>query len=271
MSRDGDLPLTGRVALVTGGSRGIGAAITTHLAGLGATVAINFVDRVGPARELRDRLLAMGHTVSLHRADLSQPDECEALVEAVGETHGGLTIVVHNAAAAVYRPLPETTLAQWQFAQDTNCRSTWLLAKFALPYLRNRPGARFLSVTNASTTKIMPGAGAFAAAKSGLETLTEYLSNELAPPGIVANCVRPGLVRTRVFEVKPELERAAAHERAVTPWPGGRTTTPEDVAGVIGLLCRDEAGWIVGQTITVDGGYHLWGSLVADSEAGSPS
>lgn len=259
-------PLQGRIALVTGGSRGIGAAITRKLAAWGATVAVNYVDRSGPARALADELSAQGITVSLHRADLSEADQVEQLLAEVGERYGDLHVLVHNAAAAAYAPLAEATLRQWQFVHETNSRACWLLARHAVRWMAGRPDARFLTLTNSSTTRVIPNAGLFAAAKAGLETLTEYLAYELAPHGIVANCVRPGLVRTGVFRTRPDFEDAARRETAASPWPQRRTTTVEAVADAVALLCLPEAGWIAGQTICVDGGQRLWGGIVPSAD-----
>jgi NAD(P)-dependent dehydrogenase (short-subunit alcohol dehydrogenase family) len=254
-------PLAGKVALVTGGSRGIGAGITRKLAAWGATICINYVDRSGPAKALAAQLEEQGTQVTLHRADLSDPESIERLMDGIGALHDDLHILVHNAGATAFSTLEDATLAQWQFVQDTNSRSTWLLAKHALPLMRERDGARYITITNSTTTRIIQRAGLFAAAKAGMEALTEYLSYELAPYGIVANCVRPGLVQTAVLDVRPDFAHGVRHERAVSPWQDGQTTTVENTADVVAMLCQPEASWIAGQTITVDGGYRLWGGL----------
>jgi NAD(P)-dependent dehydrogenase (short-subunit alcohol dehydrogenase family) len=254
-------PLKGRVALITGGSRGIGAGITRKLASWGCKVCVNFVDRVGAAKKLQEELAAQGVEISLHQADISQPAEIAEMFESIKQLHGGLNILVQNAAATKFAKLEEATLADWQFVQDTNSRATWLMAKHAVELMKGRPGARFITITNSTTTRIVPRGGLFAAAKASLETLTEYLSYELAPHGIVANCVRPGTVRTDVLKVRPDFEREALHELAISPWKGERMTTVENSADVVAMLCQDEADWIVGQTISVDGGYQLWGGL----------
>lgn len=264
-------PLNGKVALVTGGSRGIGAAITRKLAAWGATLCVNYIDRSGPAKKIAAELEEQGTKVTLHRADLSDPKEIESLIDEISSQHGDLNILVHNAAATKFTTLEQATLEQWQFVQDTNSRSTWLLAKHALPLMSGRAGARFITITNSTTTRIIPRAGLFAAAKAGLEALTGYLSYELAPYGIVANCVRPGLVQTDVFKVRPDFEHGVTHELAITPWPDGRTTTVENSADVVALLCLEEASWIAGQTITVDGGYRLWGGSSIRRSPSAPS
>ncbi len=254
-------PLQGKVALITGGSRGIGAGITRKLASWGCKVCINYVDRPGPARELQKELQALGVEASVHQADLSQPEEIEALLASVGKLHGGLDILVANAAATKYAMLEQASLSDWQFVQDTNSRATWLLAKHAIPLMRDRDGARFITITNSTTTRVSPKVGLFAVAKAGVETLTEYLSYELAPYGIVANCIRPGFVKTDVLRVRPDYAYREKQELSISPWGPERMTTVEDTANAVALLCQPEAAWIAGQTITVDGGYRLWGGL----------
>lgn len=254
-------PLKGKVALVTGGSRGIGAGITRKLASWGCTVCINYVERHVPARQIAAELSDQGVDASLHCADISVPSEIERLIDDIGTRHGRLDILVQNAAANKFSPLESGTLGQWKFVQDTNARSTWLLAKHAVPLMEGRHGARFITITNSTPHRIIQNAGMFAAAKAGLEALTAYLSYELAPFGIVVNCIRPGLVRTGVFKVRPDFEFAVDHERAVSPWGAERTTTVEDCGNAVAMLCLDEAGWIAGEVITLDGGYRWWCNL----------
>lgn len=258
-------PLKGKVALVTGGSRGIGGAISRKLAAWGATVCINYVERDRSAKGIAAELARNGSSVSLHRFDVSVPADIEKMMEEIATQYGDLHILVHNAGATKFTLLENAELNHWQFSQDTNSRSTWLLAKYAIPLMRGRPGARYITITNSSNVKIIPRAGLFAVGKAGMEVLTRYLSYELAPYGIVVNCVRPGLVKTAVFRVRPEFNRGMKHELSISPW--GRTTTVQDAADVVAMLCLDEAGWIVGQIITVDGGFHLWGARRVGAES----
>lgn len=261
-------PLVGRVALVTGGSRGIGEGITRKLADWGATVAINFVDRRVPAKELAAELADKGTKTSLHRADLSDPAAITRMMGEIEQEHGELNILVHNAGATKFAHFLDASIEQWDFVMNTNARSTWLLAQAALPLMKDRPGGRFITITNSMNQKVSPRAGLFAAAKSALEMTTQYLSYELAQHGIVTNCVRPGLVRTAVFNVRPDFENRVAQEQSITPWKGGLMTTPENSADVVAMLCLDEASWIAGQIITVDGGYKWWGSIGRRAHAG---
>jgi NAD(P)-dependent dehydrogenase (short-subunit alcohol dehydrogenase family) len=256
-------PLKGKVALVTGGSRGIGAGISRKLAAWGCKLCINYVDRHGPAKKIAAELASQGVEVSLHPADLSVPSEIERLMDDVGKRHGQLNILVHNAAANKFGPLEKAALHEWEFVQNTNARPTWLLAKAALPLMRG-PGARYILITNSTPHRIIQKAGMFAAAKRTMEVLTSYLAYELAPAGIVVNCLRPGLVRTGIFNVRPDFEIAVEHEHSISPWGPERMTTVEDCGDAVAMLCLDEAAWIAGQVITLDGGYRLWCNLRDD-------
>ncbi|MGA8496112.1 MAG: SDR family oxidoreductase [Xanthobacteraceae bacterium] len=254
-------PLKGKVALITGGSRGIGAGITRKLASWGCKVAVNYVDRHAPAKKIAAELAGQGVEVSLHCADISIPEEIERLMGEVGARYGHLNILVQNAAANKFSQLEKGTLVHWEFVQNTNARSTWLLAKHALPLMKGRSGARYITITNSTPHRIIQNAGMFAAAKTTLEALTRYLSYELAPFGIVVNCLRPGRVKTGVFNVRPDFYFADDHEHAVSPWGSERVTTVQDCGDAVAMLCLDEAQWIAGQVIPVDGGYGLWCNL----------
>jgi NAD(P)-dependent dehydrogenase (short-subunit alcohol dehydrogenase family) len=258
MSIEGQ-PLKGKVALVTGGSRGIGGGITRKLAAWGCTLCITYIDREKQAKEIAAELEQKGTKVSIYQADIGVPEDIEAVMNDIRSQYGDLHILIPNAAATKFTLLKDATLDQWQFVHDVNTRSTWLLAKHALPLMEGRPGARIITITNSISTRILPRGALFAVAKAGLETLTAYLSYEMAPHGIVVNCVRPGLVRTGVFNIRKDFEAGAKHELSISPWGKDRMTTPEDCGDVVAMLCLDEAGWISGQIITVDGGASWWG------------
>jgi NAD(P)-dependent dehydrogenase (short-subunit alcohol dehydrogenase family) len=252
-------PLQGKVALVTGGSRGIGAGITRKLAAWGCTIHTTYIDRPGPAKEMAAELEAKGTKCYLHRMDSSQPDDIKAVFENIGKMHPDLHICIHNAAATKFTLLKDAKLEDWQFVQDTNARSTLLIAQNALPLMKHRPGARFMTITNSTTRRILKRAGLFGAAKAGLETLTAYLAYEYASYGIVVNCIRPGLVQTGGFQVRPDFEGGVHHELSISPWGAERLTTSQDCGAVVALLCLAEASWNAGQTITIDGGFRWWG------------
>jgi NAD(P)-dependent dehydrogenase (short-subunit alcohol dehydrogenase family) len=259
-------PLEGRLALVTGGSRGIGAAITRKLAAWGCTVAINYVERDRPARALAEELNAQGRKTILLKGDVADPAEIRRMFATLREQHAPLDILVHNAASTVFGDLLDVTTAQWDYVLNTNARSTLLLAQQARPLMPR--GARYITITNFTNVRYVARAGLFAAAKAALESLTRYLSVELGQAGIVVNGVRPGVSETAVFALRPDFADKQRQERLDSPW-GLRVTEPQDCADVVALLCLPEAEWIRGQIIDVDGGYSLWREMGASSSTPS--
>ncbi|MGL4831852.1 MAG: SDR family oxidoreductase [Propionibacteriaceae bacterium] len=249
-------PLVGRHALVTGGTRGIGAAVTEKLVAWGASVTAGYVDHHGPAAALATRL---GPAVEIVRADLTDPDECAALITA--SARDGLDIVVHCAAAATYGPATQQSERQWNFTQESSLATLRTVATLARPALAASSNARLITISNTMPRRIVPGGAALAVAKAGVETLTSYLAYEFAADEIVVNAVAPALVPTDVLTVRPDYARTLAAEQAASPWPKSRTTQACDVADVIAALCLPELGWVSGHVIPVDGGSGSWGWL----------
>lgn len=249
------LPLAGKVALVTGGSRGIGAGIARKLAAWGCELFVNYVQRDSAAEALAQELRANGAVVNLVRADVGDADEVAGLFQTVSDHTDHLDIVVDNAAVAVFRRLCEVTPKHWQFVLDSNARATLLLAQGARALMANR-GARFISITNGMPERFVEKGGLLAAAKAAAEALVRYLAVELAADGVVVSSVRPGLVDTGVVDRRPDLRDALEAQRRASPWQ--RVTTVEDCGDVVALLCLPEAGWLSGQIIDVDGGASLW-------------
>ena len=250
-------PLSGKVALVTGGTRGVGAAVTRKLVEWGATVTAGYVDRESSARKL---VAELGSAVQVVCADVTNPDEVSELVTQAA-TEDRIDIVVHCAAAAAYGSFSELTKKQWDFTQNTSLTSLRLVALAARPFLANGCDSRLIAVTNTMPHRIIPQASALAVAKAGVETLTSYLAYEFAADNIVVNAVQPGLVPTEVMAVRPDYELTMQQERNASPWPQQHTTSSADVANVIAALCLPEMSWVAGQVIAVDGGSLGWGWL----------
>lgn len=248
-------PLAGKVALVSGGTRGIGAAISRKLAAWGCELYLNYVERDVPAQELAAELAGAGSKVQLVKADVSEPQEVARMFEAVRVGAGHLDILVHNAASSVFRTLRAATVAQWDYTFDTNARSLLLLAQAARPLLAGRSG-RIIALSNRSAVHHVELNGLFGPAKAALEALVRSLAVELAAEGIVVNCVRPGLVATDVLKVRPDFVAALAREEQESPWR--RATSVTDCANVVALLCLEEAAWIGGQTVVVDGSWSVF-------------
>lgn len=243
------------MALVTGGSRGIGRAVARKLARDGADVAIGYLRRRSAAEEVAEAVRGLGRQAALVRGDLGDDGAVARIVREAVEALGGLNIVVANAAFGVLRPVLELEAKGWRRTLDTMGRSLLTLAQQATPHLAGRPGARILSISSLGWARVMPEYAAVGSAKAVLETLTRYLAVELAPRGILVNAVSGGLVETEALG--PFDARDALTEQARARTPLGRLGRPEDIADVVALLCRDEARWICGQVIVADGGYSI--------------
>jgi NAD(P)-dependent dehydrogenase (short-subunit alcohol dehydrogenase family) len=248
-------PLAGKVALVTGGTRGIGAAISRKLAAWGCDLYLNYVERDAPAKAILSELLAQSHRAALVKADIGWPEDIDRMLEAVRAGHGHLDFLIYNAASTVFRRVVDISLPQWEYNVNTNLRSLVLIAQKARPLWAGRHG-RLITLSNRAAMQHTDGIGPFGAMKAGVEALTRSLSKELAEEGVVVNCVRPGTVLTDVIKQRPDFIPAVEREQAQSPWH--RVTTPAECANTVALLCLDEADWICGQTIIVDGGWSVW-------------
>lgn len=247
-------PFAGKVALVTGSSRGIGRAIATRLAGGGADIVVNYRLREDEARTTADAIELAGSRAFLVRANMADPAEIEMLFASVQERVGALDFLVCNAAAGLQGTMLEATVKSWDLAMNVNARSYLLCAQAAFPLLKARGGGRILAITaRIATERAFPLYGTVAASKAAINTLTAYLAVEFGPHGISVNAISPGLVDTealRYFRRGSELL-----ERARQYTPSGKVTTVDDVADLAAFLCSEDGRQINGQVIEVDGGY----------------
>lgn len=249
--------LSGKIALVTGSSRGIGRAIALHLAGSGADVVVNFHRNEAPAREVAEQIRALGCRFLLIRANLSKPEDIDRMFETIGTELGGLDILVSNAASGFNRPALQQKVSGWDWTLNVNARAFLLAAQRAVPLMQARGGGAMVAISSPGSHRVMPDYISVGASKAALESLTRYLAVELAPMNIIVNAVSPGLVLTDALQHFSSLADPNVIPRAVSNTPAGRLVTPEDVAGVVAFLCSPAAGMIRGQVIIVDGGYTL--------------
>jgi NAD(P)-dependent dehydrogenase (short-subunit alcohol dehydrogenase family) len=246
--------LRGEVALVTGGSRGIGRAIVELLAQHGAAVAFCGRDEaVGRAAEAE---LAPRHAVAFQPADVAAEADVEAFVALAVERFGPPSILVNNAGVNANFDATEMTEEQWDRFFGIDLKAAWLGAKHVLPHMKAARRGAIVNVSSLHGFATLEGFFPYAAAKSGLLGLTRSLALDYGPHGIRVNCVAPGFVRTRLVQesIDRNEDRDAA-ERAMTRGVAlGRIGTPEEIAQVVRFLASDEASYVTGASLLVDGG-----------------
>jgi enoyl-[acyl-carrier protein] reductase III len=244
----------GKIALVTGGGRGIGRAIVLELARRGADVVVNYLRNADAAEATAGAARALGVQAVALRGHVGEPEKVEALFATVREQFGALDILVNNAASGVIRPVLELEARHWDWTLDINARGAWLCAKQAVALMAGR-GGRIVNISSLGSGRVLKNYAAVGVSKAALEALTRYLAVELAPFGIVVNAVAGGLVETEALRYFEDREAMLADARERTP--AGRMVTPEDLASAVAFLCGPGAEMIRGQVLVVDGGYSL--------------
>ena len=244
----------GKVALVTGSSRGIGRAIALQLAGEGPALVVNYRKQAEAAAATVADIEALGRRALAVRADIGDPEALRDMFNRVKDSFGGMDFLICNAAAGVQSSLMDMPLKAWDLSMNVNARGYLLCAQRAFPLMAARGGGRMIALTARNGTEgAARGYGPVAVSKAAINTLTFYLAVELAPHNIIVNAVSPGIVETEAlanFDVGEELR-----VRAKTLTPTGRVTTAEDVALLVAFLCSEEARQVNGQIIEIDGGY----------------
>lgn len=246
-------PLSGKTALVTGGSRGIGKAIALELAQRGADIAFNYLKNHTAARRTEAEITALGAQCVRVRAHVGDVEAIAALFKQVEERFGRLDILVNNAASGVMRPAAALEPKHWDWTLDTNARGPWLCSIAAAKLMRG--GGRIVNISSPGSTKVLPNYFAVGVSKAALEAVTRYLAVELAPQGISVNAVSAGFVATGALDAFPE--ELNVKELASRPTPAGWPLAPEHVAKVVAWLCGEGGEMIRGQVIIVDGGETL--------------
>ena len=244
------MSLEGRLALVTGGGRGIGQAIALKLASQGADIIVNFFRHRESAEQTAKDIEALGVKAETIRANVGDPEKIDEMFDMVGNKFGRLDILINNAASGVGRPVMDVDVKAWEWTMDINARAYLLCAQRAAKLMEGR-GGKIVSISSLGSPFVLPNYSIVGVSKAALEALTRYLAIELAPQGICVNTVVASAVETEAlkFYFKQGLVK---DNRQVTP--AGRMVIPEDVANVVAFLCSEEAFMIRGQTIIVDGG-----------------
>jgi len=244
--------LNGKVAIVTGGSRGIGAATARRLAAEGAKVVVNYTQSARAADQVVNEIRKDGGEATAVRADVSRRDDVASLVAATVEHYGGVDILVNNAAVLTPAPLAEITDDQLDRQFDVNVKGALYATQAVVPAFRN--GGRVVNVSSIVAEAPLPGSAVYAASKAALESITRTFAAELAPRGVTVNAVAPGTTATDMYD---SIASAEFEERALARTPLGRLGRPEDIADVIAFIASDDARWITGQVINASGGLRV--------------
>ena len=239
--------LKNRVALITGGSRGIGAAIAVALAKAGADVAVNFHDRTEAARAVCAEITVLGRKALAIQADVSRAQEVTRLVKEVESSLGPVDILVNNAAIAQPRPLEEITEAEWDQILTVNLKSVFLVTQAVIAGMRKRKWGRIINLSSVAAQTGGAVGAHYAASKAGIIGLTHSCAISFVKEGITANAIAPALIETDMVTSNPN-----ASPRLI---PMGHFGKVDDVSSVAVMLARNE--YITGQTISVNGGWYM--------------
>ncbi|MDD4549891.1 MAG: 3-oxoacyl-ACP reductase FabG [Syntrophomonadaceae bacterium] len=244
--------IKGSVCLVTGGSRGIGAAIVKAVAAEGVKVAVNYFSSENKALELVSSLQAQGMSALAVRADVRNSADVEAMFASVEAEFGNIDMLVNNAGVSMRELVTDTSDEQWQQVMDTNLKGAFLCCRRALPHMiRQRYGrivnmASIWGITGASFESV------YAASKGGLIALSKSLASELAPSGITVNAIAPGPIETDLLIAELDDDERASLAEDI---PAGRLGTAAEVASACRYFLSDDAAYINGQVLTIDGGW----------------
>lgn len=241
--------LKGKVALVTGASRGIGRSIAERLARDGAAVVVNYAGNAAAAQEVTAAIASAGGRAHAIQADVASLPELKRLFDESIAHFGRLDILVNNAGIMFTKPVATTTEAEYDRIFDVNVKGTFFACQLAATRLAE--GGRIVNFSSSTTARIMPTYGAYVATKGAVEQLTRSLSKELGPRGITVNCVSPGPTDTELFVTgkTPEQIDFFAKQSAFN-----RLGRPDDIADTVAFLVSEDARWITGQNIRVNGG-----------------
>ena len=244
------MDLTGKVALVTGASRGIGQAVAVELAKAGADVIVNYIGNEAVAQETVEKVEALGRKALKIKADVGNADEVQAMVDEAHAAFGHIDVLVNNAGITRDGLLIRMKDTDWDDVLNINLKGVYLVTKAVAKLMVKQRSGRIINMTSVSGVTGNVGQANYAAAKAGVIGLTKTCAKELAARGITVNAVAPGFIETAMTDVLPEKIK----EGIAATVPLGRMGQPEEIAGVVTFLASDFARYITGQVLNVDGG-----------------
>jgi 3-oxoacyl-[acyl-carrier protein] reductase len=242
--------LSGKVAIVTGGSRGIGRAVSIALADAGADVAIVYAGNRQGAEETVAEIEKRGRRGVMIQADVSQADQVDSAVKQVLDAFGRIDILVNNAGITRDNLVLRMKEEDWDRVVDTNLKGTFLFSKAVIRTMMKQRSGRIINISSVVGVSGNPGQANYVAAKAGVIGMTKSLARELASRGITVNAIAPGFIETDMTAVLGDEVR----DQIMGQIPLARFGSPEDVAAAVRFLASDDAGYITGQTLHVDGG-----------------
>ena len=242
-----------KVAVVTGGTRGIGRAITMALAANGVSVAACYGSDRNAAQQTQSDGSALGVSISIHQGDVGNPDDCTRVVNEALETHGRIDYLINNAGINLDRTVRRMTVDEWHAVMRVNISGCFYMVKGVLEHMIERGSGRIINISSIIGQTGNVGQANYATAKSGMFGLTKTLALELAHKGITVNCVAPGFIATDMMASVPENILAGIVERI----PVGRLGEPEEIANAVLFLLDDHAAYITGAVIPVNGGLDM--------------
>ena len=242
-----------RVAIVTGGARGIGAAITTALANSGVHVAAGYASNSKAADELAGKLNAEGASVSVHQGNVGEPEDCQRVVQEVLDAKGRVDILVNNAGITVDKTMRKMSIDDWHAVLRINLSGAFYMSKAVLDHMLERKYGRIINISSVIGQMGNIGQVNYAASKAGLFGFSQSMARETAFKGITVNCVAPGYIATEMVAAVPE----AAMEKILAKIPVGRLGEAHEIARAVQFLADDDAGFITGSVISVNGGMDM--------------
>jgi len=249
--------LTGKVVLISGGSRGIGAAVAKKMASAGATVALTYGTRRQDALRTAHEIAGTGCECLVVRANVARSDDVRRAVKTVLEHFGRIDILVNNAGIWKRGVMGKMTEKQWDDTLDVNLKGTFLLCNAVVPVMKKQRGGKIINIASTAGQRGEPFYSHYAASKGGMIAFTKAIAAELAPSNIIVNCISPGWVDTDMTShIFVDRRKISEINELI---PRGRVATPEEIAGPVVFLASDLANHMVGSIVNVNGGSVLFG------------